>query len=88
MVLSMDGARHFPFERSDTSLRDLEVIFAQKLYILYRINKVEGLLPTCGGDKLLSNCGMSLYSALQFTLLLSGGDFLSGVLYSMETKLG
>lgn len=68
MVLSMDEARHFPFERSDTSLRALEVIFAQKLYILYRINKIKILFPTCGGDKLLSNCGMSLYSALSIYL--------------------
>lgn len=63
MILSMDEARSFQIERSDTLLRALEVISAQKLYIVYRTNNMKGLLPTCCGDKLLSNCSMSVYSA-------------------------
>lgn len=75
MVLSMDEARHFQIERSDTLLRALEVISAQKLCILHRINIIKRLLPTCCGDKplsnsdkLLSNWSMSLCSALSIHL--------------------
>lgn len=68
MVLSVDEARYFQIERSDTLLRALEVISAQKLYILYRINKIKRLLSTCCCDKLLNNCGMPLYSALTIYL--------------------
>lgn len=64
----MDEARHFQIEMSDALLRALEVISAQKLYILYRINTIKELLPTCCGDKLLSACSMSLYFALSIYL--------------------